>query len=127
MRSILEDAIVARLVPGRTERYELPDEEVPYLAMLYRRVASLPTARGELFRAVQIEVALEETLASPTAANRLRALRDTIPEVVDGVKRRLARLEAAQCSIDRARRFALSEGRAVVLRAPHFSTDPGRN
>ncbi|MEQ9496000.1 MAG: hypothetical protein RIT81_04055 [Deltaproteobacteria bacterium] len=125
MRSRLEAAILDRLVPGSDERYALPDDAMPYLAMLYQRVAKLPTARGELFRALQIEIALEETLGSPTAAARLADLRGLVPDTLDGVRTRLRRLDTRANPIDRMRRFLRSQGQKVVLRAPRITGSPG--
>lgn len=125
MRSVLETAILDGLVAGEHERYELPDSAMPYLAMLYERVGHLPTAKVELFRALQIEIALEETLESPTAAARLRLLRTLVPEVLDGVRKRLRRLTKPASAIERTRRFLRSQGRDVVLRAPSIAGAPG--
>lgn len=117
MRFVLEEALFSKMRRGSRERYEIPDSALPYLAMQFAAVARHPTARAELFRVLQLEIALRDSLGSPTAARRLRMLRSTTPHVVASVRARLLRLKPPS-TIERGRRFTESQGRALALRAP---------
>jgi hypothetical protein len=114
VRFLLEEAILAALVRGTAERYELQDFELPRLSRMFAGAARRAGARAELYRVLQLAVALEETLESPTAAARIRTLAQEAPDVLEELRKRLGTAKA----MDETRRFLRSEGRDVVLRAP---------
>jgi hypothetical protein len=114
VRFHLEEAILAALCRGTTERYELPELDLPRLRLMVARAAHGGRAGAELFRVMQLAIALEETFESPTAAARIRALAQEAPEVLDQLRKQLGSAKA----MDETRRFLHREGREVVLRAP---------
>ncbi len=111
---LLERAILAALCRGTTERFELPAHALPRLCRVRDQAASGSAAAAELYRVLQLVVALRESLDSPTAAARLEVLAHGAPEVLDQLRQRLGRSR----SMDETRRFLRSEGREVALRAP---------
>jgi hypothetical protein len=111
-----EPALLAALRRGETERFELPPATRPRLEAALAAGLAGEAPEREIERALQLVVALEGPLGSPTAAEALRAVLRAVPEALARVEA-LAR-PAPSGGLDAARRFQRREGREVVLRAP---------
>ena len=114
MRFRLEDAILASLTPSAPERYALDAATLPRLLRLFQREAVRPSATREFYRVVQVAIALEDELQSPSAAMQIWWLLETVPEIVAELRRRFC----SSSALDETRRFLRREGRAALLRAP---------
>src|SRR5687768_2176212 len=114
MRFLLEDVILGALRRGSAERFELSELDMPRLALVFASIGHRTGACAELYRALQLAIALEESLESPTAAARIRTLAQEAPDVLALLRKQLGPAKA----MDETRRFLKSEGREVVLSAP---------
>jgi hypothetical protein len=106
--------ILTNLTKGSSETYALDRDRLPRLARAFDRALCSDTALPELHRAVQLAIALEDELGSPTAAANLWALIRSAPVVLEALRRHVTK----PIAIDRARSFFAREGRVMPLRAP---------
>ncbi len=109
-----EAALLDALLPSGPERFELPLRSLPWLTSVLERVAVGPQADREIERALRLVVALNGSLKSPTAAQRLRSVLRAVPAVKEHLKAKRKR----RGGIDVTRGFLAREGRAIALKAP---------
>ncbi len=114
MKVRFERAVHGALLPGGQERFELPQHALPWLTSVLARVAASSNADVEIERGLRLICALKGTLASPTAAERLRSVMRSVPEV----KAHLRAKRRKKGGIDATRGFLAREGRQQSLRAP---------
>lgn len=113
-RALLDALLPA---PGGEERFELPERCLPWLVSVLERAAVAPNADREIERALRLVVALDGSLKSPTAAERLRSVLRSVP----AVKAHLRAKRRKRGGIDATRGFLAREGRAVALKAPRVA------
>lgn len=116
----IELAILNALQKAKKEPYELPRWAFPQLRHALAEALMSPEAEHELRRVLELAVALDEQMRSPTAAQALLELVGDEPLarvlIEDGVLKTGA--------IDETRRFLEQEGRAEALTAPRQDAGP---
>jgi hypothetical protein len=111
---MMEEVILQQLRQGVLEAYELSTDALSAMRRALGRVLERDDAPAELTRVLQLAVALERELGSPTAAQAIIDLLRSEPDAVDVVRGILA----GRAAIDETRRFLRHEGRLETPRAP---------
>lgn len=119
MATQFEQGLAVYLINGSAETLELPVEAMTPLARVLHEVVTGPHALEEVKRAVQLIVALDSALASPTAAKRLGSLLVAEPKAIPFLQQ-LGAIDRT----GRLRKFLESEGRATPLVPPPGSGAP---
>lgn len=116
--SAIEEVVLARLRPGEDEPYVF-DGELELQEVL-AAVLGGPAAWPEVRRALQLCVALERRLGSPTAAAQIKAALSQDPRVVALIEKNLS----ANGGVEELRGFLERQGRELALRAPNLNDGP---
>lgn len=113
-----EEVVLAQLARDDRETYELDDGGE--LADSLSVILDAPDAWPEVRRALELCVALEARLGSPSAAARIKDVLRSDPRAVALIQKHLIAVRG----VDELRGFLEQQGREVVLRAPSFSAEP---